>query len=265
MNRTLLRYPNQQLMAQAIAARLVLTLNEIGNQPERERIDLAVTGGTDGTAILKAVASSDLLPIVDWSSVHIWFSDERFVTADSDERNDKAAMNACFTQLIDSYGMSASHIHAMPADTRDSHTIETSSDEDNARALEQAAQRYQMELIEELGDEAAMDIMLFGLGPDGHVASLFPDRQEVLLHDPQLLVAGIDHSPKAPPMRLTMSFPMINRASTIWVCGSRDAKAQAMAATFAAHDDPHWPASFLQATQSTYWIGDTASTAQFTK
>lgn len=73
--RTLIVYPNPSLLAQAVAARTLLTMNEVLGTPGRDRIDIAVTGGTDGTAILEAMASSALLGIVDWSRVHVWWGD----------------------------------------------------------------------------------------------------------------------------------------------------------------------------------------------
>lgn len=98
--RTLIVYPDPRLLAQAVAARTLLTLNEVLGTPGRDRADIAVTGGTDGTAILESMASSALLDIVDWSRVHVWWGDERFVAADSDERNDRAARAALFDALI---------------------------------------------------------------------------------------------------------------------------------------------------------------------
>ena len=70
--RTLIVYPDPRLLAQAVAARTLLTLNEVLGTPGRDRADIAVTGGTDGTAILESMASSALLDIVDWSYVHVW-------------------------------------------------------------------------------------------------------------------------------------------------------------------------------------------------
>ena len=116
--RTLIVYPDPRLLAQAVAARTLLTLNEVLGTPGRDRADIAVTGGTDGTAILESMASSALLDIVDWSRVHVWWGDERFVAADSDERNDRAARAALFDALIAEGRMGDAQIHAMPADGR---------------------------------------------------------------------------------------------------------------------------------------------------
>ncbi|MEE1296546.1 MAG: 6-phosphogluconolactonase [Bifidobacterium sp.] len=260
MQRELITYPDPDLMARATAARTLLALGDTLCGPDRERVDWAVTGGTDGTAILRAIAASDLIDTVDWHRVHVWWSDERFVAPGSDERNDRAADAALFGMLVDTVRMERAQIHAMPADTRSADEVARATAEENERVLRTAAERYQMELLHDLGDDAAMDLMMFGLGPDGHIASLFPGRDEVLLDDPELLVTGVDDSPKPPARRLTMTVPMIRRAARVWICGSRAAKAEAMARTFAATDDPQAPASWADATRQLLWIGDEAST-----
>ncbi len=164
--RTLIVYPNPSLLAQAVAARTLLTMNEVLGTPGRDRIDIAVTGGTDGTAILEAMASSALLGIVDWSRVHVWWGDERFVPPDSDERNDRVARAALFDKLIAEGRMADAQIHAMPADDRSADARAHATAHDDGEALERAAARYQQELLHELGEAAAMDLMMFGVGPD---------------------------------------------------------------------------------------------------
>lgn len=261
MRRTLVIYPNPELLAQAVAARTLITMNQILSDPHRERVDIAVTGGTDGTAILRAIAASELLPIVDWSRVHVWWGDERFVPADSDERNDNAARAALFDALIAQSRMTSAQIHAMPADTRTQEERDTATKEDNAHVLEQAALKYQEELTDALGQAAAMDIMMFGIGPDGHFASLFPKREQLNIMDDTVLVTGVMDSPKLPPLRLTMTVPMIDRSDYVWMCGSRSGKADAMANTFLKVRNEEYPASFADARKEILWIGDVDSTA----
>lgn len=262
IERELITYPDQRLFAEAIAARTLLTMNEVLDRPDRERVDVAVTGGTDGTAILRAIASSPLLDVVDWRRVHIWWGDERFVPADSDERNEKQARGALFDCLVAEGRMDDAQIHAMPADTRDARQRADAMPRQTRDALRHAAAVYQSELLGELGQAAAMDIMMFGVGPDGHFASLFPDHKELLGDDPDVLVTGVDDSPKPPPTRLTFTVPMIARTDYLWICGSRAAKADAMAQTFTNERDMHYPASFADARRQLLWIGDEASTAK---
>ena len=260
--RTLIVYPDPRLLAQAVAARTLLTLNEVLGTPGRDRADIAVTGGTDGTAILESMASSALLDIVDWSRVHVWWGYERFVAADSDERNDRAARAALFDALIAEGRMGDAQIHAMPADDRSAEARAHATAHDDGEALEHAAARYQQELLHELGEAAAMDLMMFGVGPDGHFASLFPGRPQLGLDGDDVLVTGVQDSPKPPPLRLTMTVPMIARSARVWMCGSRPGKAEAMAHTFLRMCDTAFPGSFADATHEVLWICDENSAAR---
>lgn len=89
--RTTVVYPNPQILAEAVAARTLLTITDYLSEPNRTRVDIAVTGGTDGNRVFDAMNASPLNDAVDWSRVHVWWGDERFVAADSDDRNAKQA------------------------------------------------------------------------------------------------------------------------------------------------------------------------------
>lgn len=253
--RELITYPTPRLMAVAVAERMLLELNDLlcAGAP---RADIAVTGGTDGTAILKAIAASELVDVVDWSRVHVWWGDERFVARDNPERNALQARTALFDGLVQSGLMAESQIHEMPADPRTPQEIEAAGDDSNAIILADAATMYQEELESELGDQPTMDIAMFGLGPDGHFASLFPGRRELRIVDPDVLVAGVTDSPKQPPLRLTFTIPMIARSGQTWICASREKKANATSHTYINLDDADWPASFAQSVCHTLWITD---------
>ena len=87
-------YPNPQVLAEAVAARTLLTIIDLLAEPGRTRVDIAVTGGTDGNRVFAATNASPLNDAVDWSRVHVWWGDERFVAADDDDRNAKQAREA---------------------------------------------------------------------------------------------------------------------------------------------------------------------------
>ena len=82
--RTTVVYPNPQILAEAVAARTLLTITDYLSEPNRTRVDIAATGGTDGNRVFDAMNASPLNDAVDWSRVHVWWGDERFVAADSD-------------------------------------------------------------------------------------------------------------------------------------------------------------------------------------
>ena len=165
-------YPNPQVLAEAVAARTLLTIIDLLAEPNRKRVDIAVTGGTDGNRVFAAMNASPLNDAVDWSRVHVWWGDERFVAADDDDRNAKQAREAWYGALVESGRMPAANIHAMPADTRGAEEIAAASPEQTDAVLAEAAAEYQRELIEQLGENPALDIAMFGMGPDAHFASL---------------------------------------------------------------------------------------------
>ena len=233
-------YPNPQVLAEAVAARTLLTIIDLLAEPNRKRVDIAVTGGTDGNRVFAAMNASPLNDAVDWSRVHVWWGDERFVAADDDDRNAKQAREAWYGALVESGRMPAANIHAMPADTRGAEEIAAASPEQTDAVLAEAAAEYQRELIEQL-------------------ASLFPDHGEAEIDDPHVLVAGVRDSPKPPPLRLTLTVPMIARSKHTWVFTSEERKAGAVKAAFAQRNNPHAPSSYADGEELLWLIDEGAA------
>lgn len=252
-------YPNPEILAQAVAARALLTIIDLLAEPERRRVDIAVTGGTDGIHVLKAMGGSPLSDAVDWSRVHVWWGDERFVDADDNDRNAKQAREAWFGKLIEDGRMPSGNIHEMPADGRSTDEISAASPEQTDAVLSAAAEEYQQELIEQLGEHPTLDIAMFGVGPDAHFASLFPDRGEAEIDDPDVLVAGVRDSPKPPPLRVTLTVPMIAHSKHTWVFTSEGRKADAVATAFAQRNNPHAPSSYADGEELLWLIDEGAA------
>lgn len=250
----IITYPNPELLAQAVAARTLLTIGDLLAEPGRTRVDIAVTGGTDGNRVFAELKANPLAGAVDWSRVHIWWGDERFVAADDADRNARQAREAFLDDLVASGAMSAANIHEMPADTRSPEQVAADGPEDTDRVLAEAAAAYQRELVAQLGDEPTLDIAMFGMGPDAHFASLFPGLPQVLIDDPHVLVAGVRDSPKPPPLRVTLTVPMIARSRHTWVFTSEERKAPAVAAALAAPRNPQAPSSFADGGQLLWLI-----------
>ncbi len=180
---------------------------------EKPLAHISLTGGSMGIAVLAELARHPRLSEVDFSKVHFWWSDERFVAAGHEDRNEQQAKDALLSQL----DIPAKNLHIMGS----TDTFETP---------EAAAQAYAAELAEyaEKDDAAPVfDLTLLGMGPDGHIASLFPHREEIHLREGVAL--AIHDSPKPPPTRVSLTLPVIRASQRIWflIAGSDKAEATA--------------------------------------
>lgn len=254
--RQIVIYPNPALLAEATAARTLLTIIDVLSEPGRARFDLALTGGTDGNRLLAAIKASPLVEAVDWARVHFWWGDERFVAADDPDRNAGQARGELLDWLVAEHGLPETNIHEMPADTRPAAAIAAASHEETDAVLAEAATAYQRELTDQLGEGRGLDLVQFGMGPDSHFASLFPGLPQVRLNDPHVLVAGVRDSPKPPPLRLTLTVPMIVRSARTWMITSEMRKAPALAAALATPNNPEAPSSFADAADELLWLVD---------
>lgn len=169
---------------------------------------LVLTGGGVGTRVLErlAVIGRD----IDWSGVHLWWGDERFLPPGDPERNETAARRA----LIDHVPIPEAHVHPMPAD--------------HGQGVEVAALAYADELARHAVDGFVpdFDLLLLGMGPDGHIASLFPGMPAL---DASSSTCAVTGSPKPPPQRTTLTLRAIRTARMIWIGATGSSKAGAAA------------------------------------
>ena len=207
-----LRHPDAKALAESVAGRLITTLVE--RIAASGGAHVCLTGGGIGTAVLAAVAASPGHDAVDWSHVDIWWGDERYLPEGDADRNETSARRA----LLDHVRIPVDRVHAIPGPW--------ASDSD----VEKAAAMYASELAQAARPEdhspvPSMDVLLLGIGPDGHVASLFPEHPA--LHDDRS-VAAVHGSPKPPPTRVTMTLPTLNAARETWILASGAEKAKAV-------------------------------------
>jgi 6-phosphogluconolactonase len=239
--------PDAPRLARAAAEALVARL--AAAQAVHGSAAVVLTGGGMGIAVLEQVAALAAEPVretVDWTAVDVWWGDERFVPAADDDRNEKAARAA----LLDVVGVPAERVHAMPP-----------SDGDFAEP-EDAAAWYADQLAAAAQDGAAvprLDLLLLGMGPEGHVASIFPDSPAI--EDPRTVVAVRD-CPKPPPTRVSLGFAAINAAEEVWLLVSGEAKAPAVAQALAGADPAKLPAAGVHGTRATRWLLDRAAAAE---
>lgn len=207
-----LRHPDAEALAESTAARFITTVVEA--QAASNHAHVCLTGGRIGTAVLAAVAANPARDSIDWSRIDLWWGDERYLPAGDPERNETGARNA----LIDKVGIDPSRVHAIPAP-------ENSGGDVDAAAVAYADELAAAARPEDHGDVPTFDIMLLGIGPDAHVASLFPELPA--LHDTRSCTA-VRGAPKPPPLRISLTLPSINAAKEVWILASGDEKGTAV-------------------------------------
>jgi 6-phosphogluconolactonase len=182
-------FPDLEQVAAAVAERVRGAAEQaIG---VRGRFDLSLTGGE----IMREIYARCAEEAVDWERVHVYWGDERAVAPDHEDSNHRLAREA----LLDPAGIPSANVHRMPGELDD---------------LEEAARRYEETLRRELGATPVLDVVHLGVGPDGHVCSLFPGHDLLGVRD--RLVLPVLDSPRPPPRRLTITLPVIWRAREVW-------------------------------------------------
>ncbi|MDT5080729.1 MAG: 6-phosphogluconolactonase [Mycobacterium sp.] len=206
---------------------------------------VVLTGGGTGVKLLKHLG--DHGEAIDWSKVHLFWGDDRYVPTDDDDRNDKQAREA----LLDHIDIPDANVHAMPA-----------SDGEFGDDIDAAALAYEQVLAanaDDGGPTPAFDVHLLGMGGEGHVNSLFPHTAAT--RETDRMVVGVTDSPKPPPKRITLTLPAVNRSREVWLVVAGAEKAQAVAAAVAGASADDVPAAGAVGRDSTVWLLDEAAAA----
>jgi len=235
-------------LADDVAARCVIALAVA--QQSRGRAALALTAGSIMEKVWAAMARSPAADGVDWSRVDVFWADERFVPHDSPDRNDLPARRA----LFDHPPFSAAALYPMPASDGPYGDDLDASAEGYAHVLHRARRS------DDPGDVPSFDVVLLGIGPDGHCASLFPEHPG--LEDDSSTVLAIRNSPKPPPLRLSLSFDGLNSANEIWVVASGTGKAQAAALALDGAGRVQVPSAGARGRRRTLWLLDRDAASQ---
>jgi 6-phosphogluconolactonase len=235
-------------LAASVVARLVSTLARV--QSSRTRAALALTAGGIMEQIWQALADSSAAGSLDWSRVDIFWGDERFVPAGSPDRNDEPAERILFSHPP----FSAATRYTMPASDGDF------GDDLDAAAAGYAEALYRVRRPDDPDDVPNFDVLLLGIGPDGHCCSLFPEHPGVYVED--AAVIPVRNSPKPPPRRLSLTFDGMNFANEIWVVASGAGKADAAAMALGGAGRVQVPSAGAQGRYRTLWLLDRAAAAK---
>jgi 6-phosphogluconolactonase len=242
---TVIVHRSPEELASAVCARLVTMLVEV--QSAGRVAHWVLTGGTIADKIHAAVATTTARDAVDWSRVEFWWGDERFVDADDSDRNELQAREA----LLDHLRVDPDRVHPMPS-------ADTGLDADAAAAAYAETLRAATR-PEDHGVVPTFDVVMLGVGPDGHVASLFPERPALYDERPVTAVRG---SPKPPPTRVTMTMPTLQHGREVWFVASGEEKAKAVHLALSGAGVVQVPAAGPRGRERTLWLLDQAAASE---
>jgi 6-phosphogluconolactonase len=237
MSREVRVFDDPASLAAAVAADFLALVSSPPTGPVHE---IALTGGTIAVEVHRAIESLAAGSDPDWSRVQLWFGDERFVARDSSDRNAVQARAAMPDVLT------AATVHEIPST-------------DDVETAQEAAETYSATVRSE--GTGGFTLAMFGLGPDGHVASLFPGHSSLHATD-VIAIAELD-SPKPPPRRVSLSFEALNRQTgQQWFLVSGEEKAEAVARALADEGSvDETPARGLTCENQTWYL-DRAATSR---
>jgi 6-phosphogluconolactonase len=233
-----------ETVAERAAAEVLRQLDQAREQ--RGVAHVALSGGTTPGRTYELLAKSP----AEWEGVEVWFADERCVGPQDDQSNYRLAA----ATLLDATGIPAERVHRMAGEL----------------GPEEGARRYARELADRLpradehpsgqgGRVPILDLVVLGIGPDGHVASLFPGAATLDAGDAAICL-GVRDSPKPPPERITLSLAVLRAARSCLLLATGASKADAVAAMLTERSR-HVPASLLRLERLTVIVDDAAAPA----
>jgi 6-phosphogluconolactonase len=214
---------------------------------------LALSGGSTPARTYELLANE----LADWDAVEVWFADERCVGPEDEQSNYRLARET----LLAPAGAPTGQIHRMEGELGPEQGAER-----YARALrERVAPEDDHDSSPPAGEEPgtsgpavpALDVIVLGIGPDGHVASLFPGAP-TLDADPRMLCLGVHDAPKPPPQRITLSLQVLRAARSCVLLATGAAKADAVAAMLGV-PSRHVPAGLLRRGRLSVIVDDAAA------
>lgn len=231
-------HPDAASVAAMAAGRVLASVQEA--LALRGTAHVALTGGSMGSALVAALADHPQRGVVDWSRVHVWWGDERYLPTGDPDRNDTQNDEAGLSTL----GLAREHVHRVAGP-------------DASASPEESASLYEAALREH--GSGRWDVVLLGVGPDGHVASLFPGHPAQLVDD--VLAVAVHDSPKPPPTRVSLTLTCLGNAREVWFVVAGADKAQAVAKGVDGAPAAESTAAQLRGDGRVGWLVDEAAAA----
>ncbi|MCF6379429.1 6-phosphogluconolactonase [Nocardioides KLBMP 9356] len=233
------RHDDADVLVGDVASALLERLEAAQARGEVPQVGL--TGGSIAEELHRELARRAADSSVDWSRVVFWWGDERFVPRDSPDRNARQAREA----LLDHVGVDEAHVHEVPAS-------------DEVETAEEAAEAYSATMRSE--GAGFFEVLMLGIGPDGHCASLFPGHPALEARD--AIAVAVHDSPKPPPDRVTLTFEAMERCRAVWFIASGEGKAEAVARALAEDGSvQETPARGVTGDETIWWLDADAASA----
>jgi 6-phosphogluconolactonase len=241
-------HANSDVLAAAVAARLITKLVDLqaaGTTPK-----IVLTGGGTGIAVLEQIRATVARDAVDWGQVELYWGDERFLPPGDPERNETQAREA----LLDHVPVDPAKVFPVGADTGTGPGGAEAAAEEYAQVLARAARP------EDHGPVPAFDVLMLGMGGEGHTASVFPHSPAV--YETERSVVAVHGCPKPPPTRVSLTLPAIRRAAEVWIMTTGEGKAAAVAMALSGAGEVAIPVAGAQGRRRTRWLLDRAAAAK---
>lgn len=236
-------FDSPELLSRAAAERVLSIASH--NLEVSNRFNLALSGGSTPERLYRLLADTSLRQLTDWAHWHVFFGDERCVAQDHAESNYRLAREA----LLDHVPIPASQVHPM--------VVDPGHPEGDACAYEALIRR-------EVSSEnriPVFDLVLLGLGPDGHTASLFPDTDALGVRDRLVTSVRVD---RLSSTRITFTYPLLDHARHILFLVTGQAKAPLLAELQDGSDEPRYPVQRLAPQGTVEWFLDRAAASELT-
>jgi 6-phosphogluconolactonase len=241
-------HADPDVLAAAVAARLITKLVDLQSAGGTPKIVL--TGGGTGTAVLEQIRATVARDAVDWGRVEFYWGDERFLAPGDPERNETQAREA----LLDHVPVDPAKVFPMGADEGTGPAGAEAAAQAYADVLARAARP------EDHGPVPTFDVLMLGMGGEGHTASVFPHSPAV--YETERSVVAVHGCPKPPPTRVSLTLPAIRRAAEVWIMTTGEAKAAAVAMGLGGAGEVAIPVAGAQGRRRTRWLLDRAAASK---